>query len=59
MEVKEIGSLNDLPRNVPLELYEPPWFTEDEITEVTEQFTKKTGRPPKEIYRHEKRIYVR
>ena len=58
-EVYEIESLHDLPRNVPLKLYEPPWMSDNVIEEVTQQFERKTGHPPTEIYRYKKQIFVR
>ena len=57
-EVIEIVDLTDLPMDVELELYQPPWFTEDEIAEVAQQFKVKHGREPKEIFRYDKSIYV-
>ena len=59
MEVIDIDTLHGLPHEVPLELYEPPWMSEDEIAEVTQLFERKNGHPPKEIYRYKHQIFVR
>lgn len=59
IEVIDIDTLHGLPRDVQLELYEPPWMSEDEIAEVAQLFERKNGHPPNEIYLYKHQIFVR
>ena len=58
-EVIDVDTPLGIPKDVEFLLFEPPWFTDDEIAEVQEQFERKNGHPPKEIYRYKHQIFVR
>jgi len=57
MEIIELKSHNDLPANVEMVLYEPPFYGEP-LEELTTEFKKKYGSEPQTIYQLKHQLFV-
>ena len=57
MELIELKHHNELPLNVEMILYEPPFYGEP-LQEVAVEFKKKYGNEPQTIYQLGKQLFV-